>query len=79
MTEKYLLDNGKEVFWTSYNKPFLEEAFQRGDDIRLFSDPQVFQGPGFYGRELEEITKFGGLADTYGYAYDASIATYIKQ
>lgn len=61
--------SGNETFWVDYNLPFLEEAFRRGDDIRLFSDPDMHR-TGFYGRELDEITKPGGLAERYGYTYN---------
>jgi hypothetical protein len=72
------IENGNEVFWISYNKPFLEAAFQRGDDIRLFSDPAVFANSGFYGRELQEINKPGGLAEIYGYTYNSLKKVYKK-
>lgn len=70
---------GDEEFWKRYNKPFLEKAFKRGDDIRLVSDPDRDGGAltGFYKREIEEIE--GGLASRYGYIYDASTSTYKKQ
>jgi hypothetical protein len=75
-------NNGNEVFWNSYNLPFLEAAFQRGDEIRLVSDPAIYQpdilNGGSYKRELDEITKVGGLAESYGYSYVSSKKSFIK-
>ena len=49
---------GNEVFWEQYNLPFLKDAFKRGDDIRLLSEPvTLFSGSGFYLREIEVIVK----------------------
>lgn len=68
---------GNKNFWDQYNQPFLEEAFNRGDDVRLISDPETFNS-GYYGRELEEITKPGGLAERYGYQFDEASSTWKK-
>ena len=94
-SEKYqaLLDDygevrGKEMFWEEYNQPFLEDAFARGDDIRVLSDPEVPQNrTGFYERELREIEGHNdesgnhvpGLAERYGYEYDPATHTYHKK
>ena len=53
-----------EIFWIRYNVPFLEEAFKRGDNIRLLSEPNnLFSSAGFYGREIEAITRGWTNAD----------------
>ena len=96
MINKYLGPNcdihcatllGNEDFWKQYNKPFLEDAFKRGDDIRLVSDPDNSLNINkFYERELKAIkgytepdgTLVQGLASRFGYIYDASTATYKK-
>ena len=56
-TNEDVVKAANEIFWNRYNLPFLEEAFQRGDDIRLLSDPStLFGSTGFYQREIEVIT-----------------------
>ena len=74
---------GNNEFWTNYNLPFLEQAFQRGDDIRLVSDPSVYQSNaalgGTYKKELDAIMGSNGLAQQYGYTYNSTTKTFIKQ
>ncbi|MGK0314883.1 MAG: hypothetical protein ACI86M_001103 [Saprospiraceae bacterium] len=72
------VDSGKNIFWIDYNLPFLKKAFERGDDIRLFSDPVEFGGSGLYGKELLEINKPDGLADFYDYSYNQNTGIYSK-
>jgi hypothetical protein len=76
------INNGKNEFWDLYNYPFLKAAFERGDDIRLLSDPSIFGASldigGFYKRELDAITMPYGLAQVYGYSYDVTRRMYIK-
>jgi hypothetical protein len=70
---------GDELFWQKYNLPFLEDAFKRGDDVRLLSDPNnPATRTGFYKRELDVIEGPGGLAEKYGYRYDAASASFVK-
>ncbi|WP_437822903.1 hypothetical protein [Tenacibaculum mesophilum] len=77
------INDGNEAFWHTYNKIFLEKAFQRGDDIRLVSDPKIYQPDpvkgGSYKRELDAITGSEGLAKKYGYYYDNATKTYYKK
>ncbi len=68
--------DGDAHFWEKYNKPFLEAAFARGDDVRLISHPQESR-TGFFGMELDYID--GTLASQYGYIYDSATFTYKKQ
>ena len=79
---------GKEIFWEEYNQPFLEDAFARGDNVRVLSDPEVPKNrSGFYDRELREIEGYTdargnyvpGLAEKYGYVFDPVTHTYIKR
>lgn len=76
--KKLGLEDGNNEFWDNYNRPFLEDAFKRGDDIRLVSDPIEFEKSGFYGRELETINGENGLAKKYGYIYNGETKTYTK-
>jgi len=69
--------DGNAEFWDTYNEPFLEESFKRGDNVRLVSDPAT-QRTGTYARELESIEKPGGLAEKYGYKYDEATNTWKK-
>lgn len=56
-TKAEIISEANEIFWNKYNLPFLEEAFSRGDDIRLLTEPQtLFSSSGFYQREIEVIT-----------------------
>lgn len=75
-------ENINNEFWDDYNEPFLEDAFKRGDNIRLVSDP-VNAKSGTYKREINRIEglddKGEGLASKYGYRYDESTATYVKE
>ncbi|WP_046243491.1 polymorphic toxin-type HINT domain-containing protein [Hymenobacter terrenus] len=76
---------GQEKFWQGYNKPFLENAFKGGHDIRLLSDP-VAARTGFYARELREIEGYvdkagksvPGLARRYGYRYNPATSSFEK-
>lgn len=68
--------------------PFLEEAFKRGDNIRLLSEPKnLFSSAGFYGREIEAITRGWTKADgtfveplmkKYKYRFNELSQTYEK-
>jgi hypothetical protein len=68
--------------------PFLEQAFARGDDIRLLSEPStLFSSTGFYQREIEVIkqgwTKADGtfvqpLKTKYNYKFNDLTKTYEK-
>lgn len=77
-----LLDIGRELgkkeFWDTYNLPFLEKAFQRGDDIRLVSDPNPSSGTrtGTYADELDEIDNH--LMQQHNYHYNSQTKTYEK-
>lgn len=75
------------MFWERYNLPYLEEAFQRGDNIRLLSDPDAANVGGFYKRELEAInigwtksdnTFITPLLRKYNYQYNPLKNTYEK-
>ena len=71
-----------DFIWEKYNKPWLESALQRGDEIILWSDPtlnsnlEVFyqleniQGMSFYGREIDFIKK---NASKYGYNFTEAL------
>lgn len=76
--KKLGLEDGNNEFWDKYNYPFLEDAFKRGDDIRLVSDPDIFKNSGTYARELNAINGKNGLAKKYGYVYNTQTKTYIK-
>jgi hypothetical protein len=72
------ITKGNNVFWTQYNLPFLEQAFQRGDDIRLVSDPtNALTRTGTYKKELEAIENT--LATKYNYSYNSVTKTYYKR
>jgi len=74
------ITKGNKEFWTNYNLPFLEQAFQRGDDIRLVSDPDFYKNAtdvigGTYKKELLAIDQLKGK---YGYSYNSATKTYYK-
>ena len=74
------ITNGNNAFWINYNLPFLEQAFQRGDDIRLVSDPDFYKNAtdnigGTYKKELLAIDQ---LKTQYGYSYNSVTKTYYK-
>ncbi len=83
-----VIREANEIFWKRYNLPFLEEAFKRGDDIRLLSDPTtLFGSTGFYQREIEVITQGWQKADgsfvpalktKYDYQFNELTKTYEK-
>ncbi|PWS28680.1 hypothetical protein DHW03_02200 [Pedobacter yonginense] len=83
-----IITEANEIFWSEYNLPFLEQAFARGDDIRLLSEPQtLFSSIGFYQREIEVInvgwTKPDGtfiqpLKSRYNYKFNDITKTYEK-
>lgn len=72
-----------DYIWETYNKPWLENAMQRGDDIVLWSNPNLklnmetyykkenILGKSFYGREIEFIEN---NASKYGYDYNRGIS-----
>jgi hypothetical protein len=81
-------DMGKEIFWQRHNQPFLEDAFKRGDNVRLLSNPDnPANRTGFYARELTEVegyvdkagNRVPGLAEKYGYKYNPVTKTYEKR
>lgn len=55
----------EQQIWEQLNKPWLEQAMERGDDIVLASDP-INLRTGFYERELDFIKE---NATKYGYNY----------
>jgi hypothetical protein len=81
--------HGTDEFWRKYNLPYLAEAFKRGDNVRLVSDPYVYIRDsiigGTYKRELEAIgysptrELLDGLAKKYGYVYDELSKIYKKK
>lgn len=77
--------DGKNEFWELYNYPFLEEACQRGDNIRVLSNNAYYKNAsdavgGFYKREISAIEDgWNGnpsLLKKYWYAYDPQTFTY---
>ncbi len=80
---------GKEEFWRKHNEPFLRQAFERGDDIRLLSDPDnPLVCTGTCAREIATIRnsridadgkRVAGLAEEYGYTYNPATTTYEKK
>lgn len=84
LAKKGVLDKTKgfdDYIWEAYNRPWLENALQRGDDIVIWSDPtlkinlykpfkDVPSGPTFFNRELEFIKN---NASKYGYDYNKGI------
>ena len=77
--------DGKEEFWALYNYPFLEEACQRGDNIRVMSNNTYYKNAsdavgGFYKREIKAIEDgWNGnqsLMLRYGYTFDTQTFTY---
>jgi hypothetical protein len=87
-TESQIIAEANEIFWNQYNLPFLEQAFARGDDIRLLSEPgTLFSSTGFYQREIEVITqgwtKTDGafiqpLKTKYNYKFNDATKSYEK-
>jgi hypothetical protein len=67
----------EDYIWETYNKPWLERAMYRGDDIIVWSDP-INSRNGFYKRELDFIQV---ECDKYGYDYSKgiSIGVFIKE
>jgi hypothetical protein len=74
---------GNNEFWDEFNYPFLEQAFQRGDDVRLVSDPKIYgndkEKGGYYKKELDTIIGKDGFAEKYGYFYDENTKTFKKK
>jgi hypothetical protein len=70
------------VFWDTYNYPLLNNAFERGDDIRLASDP-IEHRNGVYAKELQTIEEgtdeASALMTEHNYIYNPSTSTYEKQ
>ena len=68
-----------DFIWESYNKPWLENAMLRGDDIVIWSDPynlpiKTFKdgiGKTFFEREIEFIKN---NSSKYGYDYSKGIS-----
>jgi hypothetical protein len=70
--ERGILPNTKafeDFIWNTYNRPWLENALQRGDDIIIWSDP-INSRNGFYKMELDFIQS---KAFQYGYDYNNGI------
>lgn len=87
--EKLISDHGvvkgNEIFWDTYNKPFLDDAFASGHDVRLLSDPaNPLSRTSTYARELDNIqgytdaagNRVPGLAELHGYTYNPATATF---
>jgi CubicO group peptidase (beta-lactamase class C family)/fibronectin type 3 domain-containing protein len=77
--------DGKEEFWVLYNYPFMEQACQRGDNIRVLSNKTYFKNSsdsegGFFKREIKAIEDgWNGnpsLMQQYNYSYDEQASTY---
>jgi hypothetical protein len=77
--------DGNEMFWNTYNKPFLDDAFASGHDVRLLSDPaNPLSRTSTYARELDNIQGYTdkdgnwvtGLAEQHGYTYNPATTTY---
>lgn len=64
------VDMSAEEFWTTYNKPFLDQAMARGDKIALATQPTPTQltnalgEPTMFGREISYLQE-------NGYTYDS--------
>ncbi len=74
-------DKGNNEFWEKYNLPFLEDAFKRGDNIRLVSDQSIENYTGTYKKELDAITGRNGginLIEKHNYFFDKETSTYKK-
>jgi len=71
-------DMPAEEFWNTYNKPFLDQAIARGDNIALATDPTPSQltndlgEPTMFGREVKYLQE-------NGYTYDPATRTMVKQ
>jgi len=65
---------GKNQFWNEFNKPFLDKALERGDDIMLASKPNpgnIFDAKGGltnFGQEYNYLTS--NKVRSMGYTYD---------
>lgn len=74
--------NGNKEFWDKYNYQFLEKAFERGDDIRVVSDPSQ-DSPSRFGTFANELDAIenpkNGLMHKYDYKYNPETKTYEKQ
>lgn len=71
------LNKAPDQFWNEYNKPFLDQAIARGDDIRLVSEPV----PELLKKPTGELTGFGRefqYLEKQGYSYDATLKTMVK-
>jgi hypothetical protein len=60
------LEGGEELFFERYNKPWLDDAIGRGDNIRMVSDPfdpsNLFKNGidgerTMFGREVQHLEK----------------------
>jgi len=58
-----------DYIWDAYNKPGLESALQRGDDIVIWSDPIKLK-TGYYKRKLDFLQS---EANQYGYNFNSGI------
>jgi hypothetical protein len=79
MPDEVFKELGPQGFWEQVNKPFLDKAIARGDDILMVTDPLNPKNlvnlngtlTGF-GRELKHLTESG-------YVYDASRKMMVKR
>lgn len=76
-----------DQFWNEVNKPWLDEAIKRGDDIVMASDPTLARnlwkkGEGKKGTETATLTGFGQEVVHLlrnGYSYDQSTKMMVKK
>ncbi len=73
-----------DYIWDNYNKPWLESALQRGDDVVIWSNPNeltslekpftldMTKGATFFARELDFIK---ANATKYGYDYNKGVTS----
>ena len=63
-----IAEGGDDLFWNTYNKPWLDDAINRGDNIRIVSDPtdpaNLFKNGvdgerTMFGREIEHLENKG--------------------
>jgi hypothetical protein len=70
------IKKGSDEFWDTYNLPFLEDAFKRGDNVRLISDPA--SATFTFERELKAIEGPSGFASKYGYSFNSTLKSFVK-
>ena len=76
------LDQTPEQFFNEYNKPFLDEAIARGDDIVLATKPNQGYLTKYNSSNTYEVTGFGReyeyLLDN-GYVFDDATNMMVKE